>query len=122
MYYVIKKQPDSLEQSFIGFQVPKYIAAKNNNHVILEFTLKGKVTRKWVKKEEIILLTDKKNYFLQIMKQFKKVEDTQKKLVEDARHKLDESMETFSETMQAEMDKFEEIKNSNDVPNMLKGY
>jgi len=120
MYYVIKKQPDSIEQSFIGFQVPKYIAAKNNNHVILEFTVKGKVTRKWVKKEEIILLTDKKDYFLKIMKQFKSVENTQKKLVEDARNKLDESMETFSETMQAEMDKFEEIKNSDDVPNMLK--
>lgn len=120
MYYVIKKQPHSIEQSFIGFQVPKYIAAKNNNHVILEFTVKGKVTRKWVKKEEIILLTDKKDYFLKIMKQFKSVENTQKKLVEDARNKLDESMETFSETMQAEMDKFEEIKNSDDVPNMLK--
>ena len=122
MYYVIKKQPDSIEQSFIGFQVPKYIAAKNNNHVILEFTIKDKVTRKWVAKEEIILLTDNKAYFLKIMKEFKGIEETQKKLVEDARAKLDESMETFSETMKSEMDKFEEIRNSEDVPNMLKGY
>ena len=122
MYYVIKKQPDSIEKSFIGFQVPKYIAAKNNNHIILEFTVNGKVTRKWVKKEDIILLTDNKAYFLKIMKQLKSVEETQKKLVEEARIKLDESMETFSETMKAEMDKFDEIKNSDDVPNMLKGF
>jgi len=122
MYYVIKKQPDSIEQSFIGFQVPKYIAAKNNDHVILEFSVNGKVTRKWVKKEEIILLTDSKAYFLKIMKEFKGVEETQKKLVEDARAKLDESMETFTETMKSEMDKFEEIRNSDDVPNMLKGF
>ena len=122
MYYVIKKQPDSIEQSFIGFQVPKYIAAKNNDHVILEFSVKGKVTRKWVRKEEIILLTDSKAYFLKIMKEFKGVEETQKRLVEEARAKLDESVETFSETMKSEMDKFEEIRNSDDVPNMLRGF
>ena len=125
MYYVIKKQPDLIEQSFIGFQVPKYIAAKNNDHVILEFSVKGKVTRKWVRKEEIILLNDTSNIaflHLKIMKEFKGVEETQKRLVEEARAKLDESVETFSETMKSEMDKFEEIRNSDDVPNMLRGF
>ena len=120
MYYVIKKQPNSPHASFIGFQVPKYIAAKNNDHVILEFLVNGKPTRKWVKKEEVILLTDKKAYFLKIMKQFKSVEATQQKLVDEARAKLDESMETFTETMNASIKEFEEIRTSSDVPCMLK--
>jgi len=120
MYYVIKKQPNSPQACFIGFQVPKYIAAKNNDHIILEFLVNGKATRKWVKKEDIILLTDKKAFFLKIMKQFKSVEAMQQKLVDEARAKLDESMETFTDTMNASINEFEEIRSSADVPCMLK--
>lgn len=107
--------------TFIGFQVPKYIAAKNNEHVIFEFIKDGKPQRKWVKKDEVILLTDDKKYFMKIMKQFKDVEATQQKLVDDARDQLNQSMETFTETMNSEINDFNEIKNSADVPNMLKG-
>ena len=73
------------------------------------------------KKDEVILLTDDKKYFMKIMKQFKDVEATQQKLVDDARDQLNQSMETFTETMNSEINDFNEIKNSADVPNMLKG-
>ena len=121
MYYVIKKQHKIPLQHFIGFVVNKYIASKNNEHVIFEFVKDGKPNRKWVKKDEIILLTDDKKFFMKIMDQFKNVEATQQKLVDDARDKLNQSMETFTETMNAEINEFNEIKNSADVPNMLKG-
>lgn len=120
MYYVIKRQPESPNKCFIGFITPKYIAAKNNDHVIFEFLKDGKATRKWVNKNDIVLLTDDKEFFIKTMEQFKSVEAAQQKLVDEARAKLDESMETFTETINAEINEFNEIRDSDDVPCILK--
>jgi hypothetical protein len=120
MYYVIKRQVDKLPSTFIGFGVEKYIASKKNKNVIFLFLKDGKVIRKWVKLEDIILLTDNKEYFLKIMKQFKKVEEEQQALVQEAQQNLEKSMTNFVETMQAEINDFEEIRNSTDVPCELK--
>lgn len=120
MYYVIKRQPDSLKHCFIGFNVPKYIASKNSDNVIFEFEKDDKTIRKWVKKEDIILLTDDKDFFVKTMNKFKAVEAEQQRLVDEAREKLNESMETFTDTVNAELDEFNEIKDSEDVPCILK--
>ncbi len=120
MYYVIKKQKDSPSQCFIGFRVPKYIAAKNNDNVIFEFEKDGKVIRKWIKLDEIVLLTDDKDFYIKTMAKFKDVEATQQKLVDEAREQLSKSMETFTETVNAEIHDFEEIRGSDDVPCILK--
>ena len=120
MYYVIKKQPETPFNSFIGFKAPKYIAAKNNEHVIFEFVKDGKTTRKWIKKEEIILLTDDKKFFVDLMDKFKAVESTQQKLVDEAKSKLTESVETFTEVIDAQINEFNEIRGSDDVPCILK--
>jgi len=120
MYYVIKKQVDKLPSTFIGFAVPKYIASKKNKNVIFLFSKDGKVIKKWVKLEDIILLTEDKEYFLKTMKRFSKVEEEQKKLVQEAQDKLQETMTNFVDTMQAEIYDFEEIRNNTDVPDILK--
>ncbi|WP_455757404.1 hypothetical protein [Sulfurimonas sp.] len=120
MYYVIKQQPESPSKCFIGFKVPKYIAAKNNDHVIFEFEQNGKITRKWINKNEIILLTDDKDFFTQLMDQFKAVEAEQQKLVDEAKSKLTETIEAFTETMNAQINEFNEIRGSEDVPCILK--
>jgi len=120
MYYVIKKQVDKIPNTVIGFAVPKYIASKKNKHVIFLFLKDDKVIRKWVKLEEIILLTDDKEYFLKVMKQFKDVEEQQQQLVDEAQKQLEQSMTNFTETMHAQIHEYEEIRNSSDVPCMLK--
>jgi hypothetical protein len=120
MYYVIKRQTGKPLSCFIGFMVPKFIASKNSDTVIFEFQKDGKVQRKWVKKEDIVLLTDDKKFFLKTMEQFRAVEETQQKLVDEARKKLDESMEAFTETVNAEINEFNEIRDSSDVPCILK--
>lgn len=120
MYYVIKKQLDKLPSTFIGFATEKYIASKTNKNVIFLFRHEGKVIRKWVKLEDIILLTDDKAYFLKIMKQFREVEQQQQALVEEAQKSLEASMTNFAETMQAEINEYEEIRDSSDVPDILK--
>ncbi len=119
MYYVIKRQADNPQLCFLGFQVSKYIASKKNDNVIFEFTHNGKTQRKWVKKDEIILLTDNKKFFLETMNQFKSVQETQQKLVNDAKDKLNQSMQTYTESVNAELDSFKEIKTSSDVPRII---
>ena len=120
MYYVIKKQIDRLPSTFLGFAVEKYIASKQNKNVIFLFSKDGKVIRKWVKLEEIILLTEDKEYFLEVMKQFKDVEDAQKKLVSDAQANLEKSMTNFADTMNSQILEYEEIRDATDVPDVLK--
>lgn len=120
MYYVIKKQEGTPLQCFIGFKVPKYIASKSNDTVIFEFNKDGKTTRKWIKKEDIILLTEDKDFFIKTMDQFKSVEAIQKQLINEAKEKLNQSVEAFTENVNAEINDFNEIKNSADVPCILK--
>ncbi len=120
MYYVIKRQIGIPLVTFIGFKVPKYIASKNSENIIFEFTKDGKADRKWVKKNEIILLTKDKTLFLKTMEKFKAVEETQKKLVDDAKNHLEKSMETMTETMNTEIENFEEFKYSTAAQCFLK--
>jgi len=121
MYYVIKKQPDSPSQCFVGFQVPKYIASKKTGNVIFEFQKDGKAVRKWIKVEDIVLLTDDKKFFVKTMSKFKETEAQQQELVDKAKEKLVKSMETFTEKVNSELNKFEEIKKNDNVPCILKG-
>lgn len=103
MYYVIKKQLNNHPVTCIGFAVEKYIASKTNKNVIFLFLQDGKVVRKWVKLEEIVLLTDDKAYFLKILKQFKEVQEQQEKLLAEAEKNLAQTMINFAEMMQAEI-------------------
>jgi hypothetical protein len=101
--------------------VPKYLASKNSDNVIFEFVKDGKTQRKWIKKEEIVLLTENKDFFMKTMNQFRAVEETQQKLVDEARNQLDASIEAFTESVNASINEFNEIRNSADVPCILKG-
>jgi len=122
MYYVIKQQYASPLNHFVGFIVEKYIASKNNEHIIFEFQKDGKVDRKWVKKEDIILLTEDKEFFLEILNQFKATQNEQHELVNQAKEQLEQSMANFSSVMNEEIDKFNELKLSDDVPCIIKHF
>jgi hypothetical protein len=115
MYYVIKKQNTSLLSKFIGFKVPKYISSKKSETVIFEFIQNDKPVRKWIDKEDIILLTDDKEYFLKIYKQLEDVQKQQQALVDEAQANLNKTLETFSETMQEEIDKCSKLQDEADI-------
>ena len=120
MYYVIKKKLDTHPTQFIGFKVPKFITKKDSDNVIFEFKIDGKVVRKWINKDEILLLTDDKEFYLKTMKSFQKVEEEQQKLVSAAQEKLNETIENFAQTMNEEFESFEEIRGNEDIPCILK--
>ena len=54
------------------------------------------------------------------MDKFKAVESEQQKLVDEAKSKLTESVETFTEVIDAQINEFNEIRGSDDVPCILK--
>ncbi len=116
MYYVIKRHNSQPLQHFIGFVVDRYITSKTSQNVIFEFVKDGKSERKWVNREDIILLTDDKKYFIETFNKFRETEKEQQKLVDEAKEKLDKSIENFASTMNEEMDKFSEIKSESDIP------
>ncbi len=120
MYYVIKKKLDTHPTQFIGFKVPKFITKKDSDNVIFEFKIDGKVVRKWVNKDEILLLSDDKEFYLKTMKSFQKVEEEQQKLVTAAQEKLNETIENFAQTMNEEFESFEEIRGNEEIPCILK--
>jgi len=120
MYYVIKRQEGNPFVSFIGFSVRKYIANKKNDSVIFEFLKDGKNIRKWIKVQDIILLTDDLDFFNETMKKFQNVQTQQQKLVNEAQKNLNKTIEKFTESVTAEISDFQEIRNASDVPCLLK--
>ncbi|MEA3331702.1 MAG: hypothetical protein U9Q29_08435 [Campylobacterota bacterium] len=120
MYYVIKKEVNNPLKCFIGFKVPKYIASKNSDNVIFEFNKDAKTQRKWIAKEDIVLLTDDKEFFIKTMNQFTKIEQTQQKLVDTAEDNLSQAIQTLTKEVNNELNKFIENKNSDEIPSILK--
>ncbi|MBA1433636.1 MAG: hypothetical protein FAF04_08660, partial [Epsilonproteobacteria bacterium] len=99
---------------------PKFITKKNSDNVIFKFKIDGKIVRKWVNKDEILLLTDNKEFYLKTMQNFQKVEEEQQKLVTEAQEKLNETIENYAQTMNEEFDSFEEMRENDDIPCILK--
>jgi len=120
MYYVIIKQENTPSSHFFGFIVQKYIAAKNTDNVIFEIVRNGKTIRKWIDKSEIILLTDDKSYFVELMHQFKEVEAQQQELVNEAHKNLEESLANYTQVIKDEISSFEKIRDNEDIPCLLK--
>jgi len=121
MYYVIIKKPKTHPPEFMGFKVPKFITKKHSDNVIFEFTIDGKIVRKWINKEDILLVTEDKAFYLKTMQSFKKVQEEQQKLVADAQSKLNETIENYAQTMNEEFESFEEMRENDDIPCILKG-
>ena len=120
MYYVIIKKPQTHPPEFMGFKVPKFITKKHSDNVIFEFTIDGKIVRKWINKSDILLVTKDKAFYLKTMQSFKKVQEEQEKLVEEAQQKLHETIDNFAQTMNKEFESFEEIRGNDDIPCILK--
>jgi len=120
MYYLIIKKSDTHPMGFMGLKVPKFITKKNSDNVIFEFKIDGKIVRKWVDKENILLLTQDKEFYLKTLQSFKSIEDEQQKLVDDAKNRLNDTIENYAQTMNEEFENFEKMRENDDIPCLLK--
>lgn len=120
MYYVIKKQTNSLVSTVIGFEVPKYIVSKNSENVIFEFIKDDKPLRKWVNKDDIVLLTDNREFFLKTLEKFKKIEGEQLLLIGQAQEELDRTIKDGIAKVNETIEEFNKLKYTGKVPCILK--
>jgi len=120
MYYAIIKKPDTHPTEFMGFSVPKFITKKDSDNVIFEFVIDGKKVRKWINKDAILLLTDDKKFYLETLEKFKKVQNQQQELLNEAKAQLDQTVENFAQTMDEEFEAFEELRKQAGIPCILK--
>lgn len=122
MYYVIKKQSNSLVSTVIGFEVPKYIVSKNSQNVIFEFIKDDKPLRKWVSKDDIVLLTDNKEFFLKTLERFKKIEGEQLMLIGQAQEELDRTIKDGIAKVNETIEEFHQLKYTGKIPCILKEF
>lgn len=122
MYYIIKKHISTPISTVVGFEAPKYIASKSSQNVIFEFMLDGKPTRRWINKDDVVLLTDDKEFFLKTLGEFKKLEEEQLSIINQAKSELDNKIESSKEVIQQAIDRFDKLKRQQGVPCILKEF
>jgi len=116
MYYVIQRLHGIKNKSFVSYSVPKYISSQKNSNVIFEFGEKPNVKRKWAPKDEIVLLTQDKLFFVNYLKKLKEKETSFLKKIDAQKKRLDALYQELNESMHQE---FDSIKNSKESPSLL---
>ncbi len=120
MYYVIQKLHNTPDKHFISYQVPKYILSNKNENIIFEFGQKPNVKRKWTNKNDIILLTQNKEFYLAYLDKLTALEQKYLKEIEKAEKEVEKLVQAFEKSMNNELDSFKELAKKNaDVPTLL---
>lgn len=120
MYFVIKKILSKPIPEVVGFEVLKYIATKGSTNVIFEFKKDDKIIRKWIDKNEIILLTADKEFFLKTLANFKKIESEQLSFLQQAKDRFDATIKQTQAVIEKNIEEFNKLRQSDDVPCVLK--
>jgi len=120
MYYVIQILPESQEKHFISYQVPKYILSAKNKHIIFEFGEKPNIKRKWAPKEDIILLTQDKEFFHAYIKKLRQIEEDNVQNITKAKEEVYRLQKEYQETMHDELKSFKELSQKNaKIPTLI---
>jgi len=120
MYYVIQALNNAGDKHFISYKVPKYILSNKNENIIFELGEKPNIKRKWAAKNDIILLTENKAFFLAYLKKLTDLEETHLKEIDTAQKEVERLIQNYEETMKEELDSFKKLSlNNDDVPTLL---
>ena len=120
MYYVIQIIHESQEKHFVSYQVPKYILSDKNTNVIFEFGEKPNVKRKWALKEDIILLTQDKSFFLAYVKKLVDLEVSHIEKIDNAKEEVKRLQKKYQEDMHSELNSLKDLsKKSSNIPTLI---
>ncbi len=117
MYYVIQALEGIKNKHFVSYSVHKYKSSKKNNTIIFEFGAKPNIKRKWAAKDEIILLTQDKQYFLSFLKKLKSTEESYLKKIDEHEQKIEALFLELKDEMHTQ---FSNMKNDKNIPSLLK--
>ncbi len=120
MYYVVQELHDSGEKHFISYQVPKYILSSKNENIIFEFGERPNIKRKWANKNDIVLLTDNKAFFLAFVEKLKSMEAEHLEKINKAQQEVEKLIQQYQDSMHDELDSFKKLAQKNtDVPSLI---
>ena len=120
MYYVIQILHESQNKYFISYQVPKYILSTKNKNIIFEFGEKPDVKRKWAARDDIILLTQDKEFFQAYVTKLVQMEQSHLQQINTAKEEVARLEKEYQQTMQSELKSFKDLalKNSK-IPTLI---
>ena len=120
MYYVVQKLHDAGDKHFISYQVPKYILSNKTENIIFEFGEKPNTKRKWANKDDIVLLTADKTFFLAFVNKLTTMEKEHLEKIEEAQKEVEKLVQEYQESMHNELDSFKNLSlKNNEVPTLL---
>ena len=121
MYYVIQILHDSADKHFISYQVPKYILSTKNKNIIFEFGEKPDIKRKWAPREDIVLLTQDKEFFKAYLAKRTDMENEHLQKIDDAKEEVQRLLQEHRDKLMREFKHFQELSAKNTkVPSLLK--
>ena len=113
MYYVIQRHHKNHKKHFFAYSVVKYIAAKNTQNIIFEIHQHGEVKRKWLPKDDVILLTQDKELFRTTYERLEAISAKHLKKIDAVQEELNHEIQEFNENMQKEFALIKQTTTSN---------
>ena len=104
MYYIIQRYYDDPNRHFIAYKVPKVIAVKENENIIVEFVIDGQKKRKWIPKKDIVLLTKERSLYEKLVSKLLQLESQHKEQIQKAQEELERFIESYKTQMHSEFD------------------
>ncbi len=120
MYYVIQKIHESQQKHFVSYKVPKYILSTKNKNIIFEFGEKPNVKRKWAARDDIILLTQDREFFQAYVNKLIQMQDSHLEQINKAKEEVERLQKKYQETMHSELQSFKDLAQKNTkVPTLI---
>lgn len=121
MYYVVQILHDSKEKHFVSYKASKYILSSKNRNIIFEFGEKPDVKRKWAPREDIILLTQDKEFFKAYVTKLISMESEHLEKINQAKEEVERLSQQYREELHSELSSFKELSTKNSkIPSLLK--
>lgn len=120
MYYVIQVLHDCEKKHFISYQAPKYILSTKNKNIIFEFGEKPDIKRKWAPREDIVLLTQDKEFFTAYLAKLSAMQSEYLQKIDDAKEEMQRLLQEHKNALHSEFKHFQELSAKNPkVPSLL---
>lgn len=120
MYYVIQMLHESQQKHFVSYQVPKYILSTKNKNIIFEFGEKPNVKRKWAARDDIILLTQDKEFFQAYVNKLIEMEESHLEQINKAKEEVDRLQKEYQAKMHSELQSFKDLALKNTkIPTLI---
>jgi hypothetical protein len=109
MFYVIQRYHGAPHKQYLTYIIARCITSNNSKNIIFEFKKGDEVKRKWVDKEDIVLITHNKQLFVTTIMRLEALTKGHMEKISVAQDKLDEEISALLFAMKGEFDNIKEM-------------